>query len=140
MRRLDAVPVLRVLAGVVFSAGLSLVAVPAAGAQPTAAASARVVLQTTLTAGLAHHDAKAVWEALRIGDRLQLVRESGNLHDPNAVAVRWRGRTLGYLPRTENADVARQLDRGQTLDARIRTIAKYRNHRRKLVIDILAPL
>lgn len=101
---------------------------------------ARVLIQTTLTAGLAHHDAKAVWTELAEGDALDLVRESGNAHDPDAVRVEWRGRVLGYLPRGDNSDVARQLDRGQALAATIRSIAKYRNHRRKLVIDIHAAL
>ena len=101
---------------------------------------ARVLIQTTLTAGLAHHDAKAVWTDLAEGDALDLVRESGNAHDPDAVRVEWRGRVLGYLARGDNSDVARQLDRGQALAATIRSIAKYRNHRRKLVIDIHAAL
>jgi hypothetical protein len=101
---------------------------------------ARVLIQTTLTAGLAHHDAKAVWTDLAEGDALDLVRESGNAHDADAVRVEWRGRVLGYLPRGDNSDVARQLDRGQVLAATIRSIAKYRNHRRKLVIDIHAAL
>lgn len=121
-------------------AGLAL-AVLAGGAVAEGAApstAARVLLQSTLTAGLAHHDAKAVWTELRVGDALDLVRDSGNAHDPNAVRVDWQGRVLGYLPRADNADVARLLDRGQALKARIRAIAKYRNHRRKLEIDIYA--
>lgn len=111
-----------------------------ANADTTPPPRARVLIQTTLTAGLAHHDAKAVWTDLAEGDALDLVRESGNAHDPDAVRVEWRGRVLGYLPRGDNTDVARQLDRGQSLAATIRSIAKYRNHRRKLVIDIHAAL
>lgn len=119
---------------------IALVAPLRAQAGDAPAPRARVLIQTTLTAGLAHHDAKAVWPELAEGDALELVREAGNLHDPDAVRVEWRGRVLGYLPRGDNADVARQLDRGQSLAATIRTIAKYRNHRRKLVIDIHAAL
>lgn len=121
-------------------ASLALAAVAGGAAAENAApsAAARVLLQSTLAAGLAHHDAKAVWTDLRVGDALDLVRETDNLHDPNAVRVDWQGRVLGYLPRADNADVARLLDRGQALKARIRAIAKYRNHRRKLEIDIYA--
>ena len=101
---------------------------------------ARILLQTSLAAGLAHHDARKVWERLRAGDALALVREPDNPHDVNAVRIEWQGHVLGYLPRTDNADVARQLDRGQALSARIRAITKYRNHRRKLEIDVFTPL
>ena len=97
---------------------------------------ARVLLQTVLVAGLAHHEAKAVWPGLAAGDALELVREGDNAHDPQAVRVDWRGRVLGYLPRNDNADVARQLDRGQRLEARIVELARYRNHRRKLAVEI----
>lgn len=81
-----------------------------------------------------------MWDDLREGDDLSLVRESGNEHDANAVRVDWRDRTLGYVPRSENADVARQLDRGQPLRARILRLARYRNHHRKLEIEIYLQL
>ena len=113
-------------------------ALAAAGARPADAPQARVLLQTTLVAGLAHHDAKAVWPELAVGDGLDLVREADNPHDAQAVRVDWRGRVLGYLPRADNADVARQLDRGQRLEARIVELARYRNHRRKLAVQIYA--
>lgn len=122
-------------------AALALFAVAMAGpapAQQTPSVAARVLIQTTLTAGLAHHEAKAVWADLAPGDALVLVREPTNPDDPDAVRVEWRGRLLGYLPRVDNADVARMLDRGQSLAASIRSVARYRNHRRKLEIDIHA--
>lgn len=100
----------------------------------------RVVVQATTVSGLAHHDAKAVWLQLRAGDALTLVREPANAHDAGAVRVDWQGRVLGYLPAADNADVARQLDRGQRLDAHIGAVALYRNHRRRLDVRITAPL
>lgn len=103
-------------------------------------AHVRVLVQTTLAAGLRHHDAKAVWDSMSEGDSLVLVREPANEHDANAVRVDWRDHTLGYLPRSENADIARQLDRGQPLRARIVRLARYRNHHRKLQIEIYLEL
>lgn len=104
------------------------------------AAKARVMVQTTLTAGLAHHEAKAVWDELQEGAAIELVREADNPHDPHAVRVDWSGHVLGYLPQADNLDIARQLDRGQSLKARILKRAKYRNHRRKLEIEIYAEM
>jgi hypothetical protein len=126
-------------------AALALAAArPAAGAtdpaSPDRAARARVLVQVSLAAGLAHHEAKQVWDRLRVGDPLTLVREAGNAHDSNAVRIDWHGRVLGYLPRAENADIARQMDRGQALQARISGIAKYRNHRKKLQLEIFVEL
>jgi hypothetical protein len=117
---------------------LVLVVVHAAWGTHAAAAdtAAEILVQTSLTAGLAHHDARAVWGEMRVGDVLDLVRERDNPHDPNAVRVAWRGHTLGYVPRTENEAVARQIDRGSRLSARIASIEMYRNHRRKLGVEI----
>lgn len=102
--------------------------------------SARIALQTVLTAGLRHHDAPEVWQDLAVGDAIALVREAGNPHDGNAVRVQWNDRLLGYLPRAQNRFVARQLDRGARLQARIAGIGKHRNNRRRLEIEIYAPL
>lgn len=104
------------------------------------APKARVLVQTTLAAGLRHYEAKAVWDRMQAGDPLLLVREPANAHDPNAVRVDWDGHVLGYLPQADNADIARQLDRGQPLKARIAKLAKYRNHRRKLEVEIYIEL
>lgn len=104
--------------------------------QEMGAVRARIILQSSFAAGLRHHDAKAVWNDLRVGDGLTLVRETDNSHDFNAVRVEWNNRILGYLPKSENTFVARHLDRGKVLVARIASLGLYRNHRRKLGIEI----
>lgn len=103
---------------------------------PSVEVVSEIVVHSAVAAGLRHHDAKAVWEQMRPGDELTLVRERDNPHDPNAVRVDWRGHVLGYLPRADNEPVARQLDRGNPLRARIARLGKYRNHRLKLEIDV----
>jgi hypothetical protein len=102
--------------------------------------SSEIVVQISLTAGLRYHDAKAVWDQMKEGDMLALVREPGNPYDGNAVRVEWNGHQLGYIPRTENAAVARQMDRGNKLAARITKLTTYRNHRRKLEVEVFLPL
>ncbi len=101
---------------------------------------ARILVQSSLAAGLRHHEAKAVWNRLRVGDALVLVREADNPHDPNAVRLEWQGRMLGYLPREDNNDIARQLDRGAGLQARIAELTRHRNHRLKLGVEIYRDL
>ena len=54
----------------------------------------------------------------RDGDRLHLVRDPENPHDPNAVQIWWRNSIrLGHLPRYVAAAVAEGLDAGVALRA-----------------------
>ena len=101
-----------------------------------AQATAEILVQTSLTAGLGHHEAKAVWDRMQSGDPVVLVREPDNPHDANAVRVEWRGHTLGYIPHADNEAIARQMDRGNKLAARITKIGQHRNHRRKLEVEV----
>jgi len=105
-----------------------------------AAQSSEILVQSSITAGLAHHEAKAVWEQIKPGDALVLAREPSNVHDSGAVRVEWNGHVLGYLPRTENEAVARQLERGNLLQARVVSLGQYRNHRRRLELEVYLPL
>ena len=65
-----------------------------------------------------------LWEALEVGTKLALVRQKDNKHDKNAVAVAladdYDGNPedfdfdfiIGYIPRSENAELATLLDAG----------------------------
>jgi hypothetical protein len=70
-------------------------------------------------AGFRHHRAGAIWPFLKPGLELRLRREPWNHHDAQAVAVYYRQEKLGYLPRTDNASIARWLDQGRGLRASI---------------------
>lgn len=67
-------------------------------------------------AGRMYHDADFVFEQLHVGTRLHLVRDTENLHDPDAVAVFYHADEkkylLGYIPGNENEELARFLDMG----------------------------
>ncbi len=78
----------------------------------------------TTVAGLQFYDYAGIDELTgeplipAAGDRLSLVREPENPHDPNAVEVWWRnGIRLGHLPRLVAAAVAGPLDAGVALRA-----------------------
>ncbi len=73
-------------------------------------------------AGFRYHQGERVWPLLKPGQPLRLVREPDNPYDPLAVRIEWRGRKLGYLPRTGNAPIARLLDQGQPLEVRIKAL------------------
>ena len=96
----------------------------------------RVLVQSSPLAGFHYHAAAGVWRELRVGDPLELTREADNPHDPNAVAVRWRGHKLGYVPRRENAALAFGLDRGTPLRARISALAEHPNPARRVRFEV----
>lgn len=109
-------------------------------APPAHAAEAVIVVQRSPLAGFRHYDGAAFWSELKAGDRLQLVREPENPYDANAVRVEWRGLMLGYVPRRDNAAVARQMDRGTALEARIAALRQNRNRSVRIEFEVVAPL
>jgi hypothetical protein len=104
------------------------------------AAEAVIVVQRSPLAGFRHYDGGEVLRDLKPGDRLELVREPDNPYDPNAVRVEWRGVKLGYVPRRDNAAVARQMDHGATLEARLAGLRENRNRSVRLEFEVVAPL
>jgi hypothetical protein len=102
--------------------------------------SARIVVQNAPLAGFVYYDGKDVWDRMKRGDRLLLVREPANPHDPNAVRIEWQGRMLGYVPRKDNADLARQMDHGARVTARVTELNKAPNGRHRISYEISVPL
>ena len=102
--------------------------------------SAYILLQDSPLAGFQYHAGKQLWSQMRVGDTLTLVREPDNVHDAKAVRVEWQGHKIGYVPRRENADVARFMDGGQTLVARINRLAEVRDPWSRVRFDILLPV
>ncbi|MHB1144868.1 MAG: HIRAN domain-containing protein [Thiobacillus sp.] len=110
-------------------------------AQPLyAQVAAHILLQDSPLAGFQYHAGKTLWPQMQVGDALTLVREPDNPHDARAVRVEWQGHKIGYVPRRENADVARLLDRGQAMVARIARLAEGRDPWSRVRVEILVPL
>ena len=110
-------------------------------AQPLQAhVDAHILLQDSPLAGFQYHAGKALWPQMRVGDALALVREPDNPYDAKAVRVEWRGRKIGYVPRRENADVARFMDGGHMLVARISRLAEVRDPWSRVRFEILVPV
>ena len=99
-------------------------------------ASVRLLVQDSPLAGFRYHEAARVWDELRIGDPLELAREPDNPHDRAAVAVSWRGRKLGYVPRAANAALAWGMDRGERLGARISRLTEHPNPAQRVRFEV----
>ena len=129
----------RRLRGVVFLVVLLAGGSTAAGTAAQARAAdpgVRVLVQSSPLAGFHHYEAKGFWDLLRVGDVLELRREPDNPHDPFAVAVWWRGRKLGYVPRRENGALAWGMDRGERVSARISRLTEHPNPARRLEVEV----
>lgn len=99
-------------------------------------AEARVYLQNSRLAGFKYYEGRKLWPQLRVGDALKLVREADNPYDANAIGVEWRGRKLGHVPRSDNASLARFMDHGQRLEARISALPKEKRRGRWIEFDV----
>lgn len=78
-----------------------------------------ILIQNSPLAGSQYYAVSKVWNEIRVGDRLTLIREPDNRHDRNAIRVEWNGHKLGYVPRAENRAAARALDAGENFEVRV---------------------
>jgi len=104
------------------SAVIGAVAAPASVL--AAASRPRLLIQQSPLAGFQYHEGESLWPLLSVGAPLRLLREPENTHDARAVAVRFMGRRIGYLPRLENTAVSQMLDRGVPLTAEIAELSR----------------
>ncbi len=107
---------------------------------PAAETRAHILLQDSPVAGFQYHEGRKSWDSMKVGDTLVLVREPGNAYDDKAIRVEWQGRLLGYVPRRENGDIARLMDNGARLEARISRLVESRDPWQRIRFEILAPL
>jgi hypothetical protein len=96
----------------------------------------QIVIQRSALTGFRHHAARTLWAGLDEHALLTLVREADNPHDPDAVALYWKGLKLGYLPREENFVAARLLDNRRNLSARVERLQPraHRNQRVRVAV------
>ena len=109
-------------------------------AQPVWAQSIKLLVQSSPLAGAQYYEAGTLFDEMKVGDGLTLVREPGNAHDANAVRIEWRGRKLGYLPRAENRAVAAEMDSGGRVEARLAALMASRNPWRRVRIEVFVVL
>ena len=112
-----------------------------AGAQLHAQnAEVRMLVQSSPLAGFQYYQGGQLWDEIKVGDALTLAREPANPHDSNAVRVEWRGHKLGYVPRRENQAVARHMDRGRRVEARVSRLTQHRNPWQRIEFEVFVKL
>lgn len=100
----------------------------------------RALIQSSPLAGSQYYALSALWQEIRAGDALTLVREPDNRHDRNAVRVEWRGQKLGYVPRAENRLIAEAMDAGERLTARVSSVNDNKNPWLRVAFEVFVEL
>lgn len=86
-----------------------LAGIPGLFLPSVATARRTVVLNRCHVAGFQFHEGIEARQQIQVGDELRVVAEPENPHDRYAVALHWKGRHIGYVPRRENRHLSRML-------------------------------
>jgi hypothetical protein len=101
-------------------------------------------------AGISFHNIDEIWDELHVGAKLALVRQPDNKYDKNAIAVALADDfdeddpesfdfdfILGYIPRSENEELAAMMDEGYKVGAEITELNDHAPYNERLGITII---
>ena len=77
---------------------------------------------------LSYYDMIYIYHRLEHKSRIELRREHSHIFDKNAVEVYFEGFKLGYISLKVNSIIAKHMDRGNTVLARVKCIKRYKNN------------
>jgi hypothetical protein len=97
----------------------------------------RVIVQQSLVAGFQYYEGDRLFNRMREGMPLQLVREPENRYDKTAVAVCFRNKKIGFVPRAENCAISSMMERGEKLSARIVKLEQGKNPWNRIRFEVL---
>ncbi len=101
-----------------------------------AKATTDIYLNSPHIAGFQYYKGQEIENEIKENDTLILKRETTNPHDFFAVEVFRDNAKLGYLPRSDNKVIARMMDQGVSLKAKIRNIDKDAHPFRRVKIRV----
>jgi len=89
-------------------------------------------------AGFAYYDGLEVVDFLKMGTPVRLVSESDNPYDPEAVAVYYDDKKLGYIPQVRNGEMSTLLYFGYAhiMEARISLVDFSAHPERQLRVSV----
>ncbi|AXS78938.1 HIRAN domain-containing protein [Dechloromonas sp. HYN0024] len=102
--------------------------------------SIRILVQNSPLAGSQYYALGDFWTRIKLGDRLELIREANNRHDRNAIRVNWNGHQLGYVPLAENPALAAAMDAGERLSGRVSGLSDNKNPWQRLAFEVFIEL
>ncbi len=81
-------------------------------------------LMSFYIAGVQFWNAALVINQMRVGDELEIVPETDNPHDSSAIALRYKGEKLGFVPQQMNEEISLLCfyGHGNILEARVQQV------------------
>lgn len=122
----------------IFLGGASLLLVKNVAVKPVEKTD--VYLDSPYIAGFQYYKGLQLEPYLKEEDALTLKRDAKNKYDCYAVEVYRNEQKLGYLPRTDNKIIARMLDQGIRLNAKIRSIEPDTHPYRRVKIRVYSQM
>ena len=116
--------------------GGALLFVPKHSSENGPKATREIRLGSTYIAGFQYYRGIEMEQVMKENDCLILKREPQNPHDCYAIEVHFGSNKLGYLPREENKVIARMMDQGMTVKARIIKINPEEHPFRRIKVDV----
>ena len=116
--------------------GGALLFVPKHSSGKEPKATREIKLSSPYIAGFQYYKGLELDQILKENDLLILKREQQNTHDRYAIEVFSGSNKLGYLPREENKVIARMMDQGMAVKARIITIKPEESPYRKVKTEV----
>lgn len=116
--------------------GGALLFVPKYSAENEHKSTSEIRLSSTYIAGFQYYRGIEMEQMLKEDDCLILKREPQNPHDCYAIEVYNGSNKLGYLPREENKVIARIMDQGMAVKARIIKINPEEHPYRRIKLNV----
>lgn len=116
--------------------GGAMLFVPKCSSENEPKATKEIRLSSPYIAGFQYYQGLELEQMLKENDSLILKREPQNTHDCYAIEVYIGSNKLGYLPREENKVIARMMDQGITVKARIVKIKPEEHSYRKVKTEV----
>ena len=94
------------------------------------------IIHNDFLAGVSYGDFQLV--DIKVGDKVDLVHERGNIYDKNAIRVDFNGRKLGYIKRDRTADIHNAKKAGRKIEGYITAIHRNNPSWRQVTLRVLA--
>lgn len=89
-------------------------------------------------AGFHYYTGPNILHAMKVGDKLNLLREPNNKYDSNAIAIKTGDNIkLGHVPKYMNSKIANEIDKGIKFSARITKINPNASNKEKVQCEII---